>query len=89
VTIKVADTGIGMSRQEQQRLFGEFVRIKNAKTRNILGSGLGLSIVRKIALMYRGDASVESEPDVGTTFTVRLARHPQPREPQEAQEAVT
>jgi len=77
VTITVTDTGIGMTREEAARLFGDFVRIKNAKTRNILGSGLGLSIVRKLANMYGGDASVTSEPDKGSTFTVTLRAHSQ------------
>lgn len=72
VVLRVADTGIGMSPEESARLFGEFVRIKNDRTRNIPGSGLGLSIVKKIAILYGGDVSVESTPDVGTAFTVVL-----------------
>jgi signal transduction histidine kinase len=74
--IEVSDTGIGMTPEETARLFGEFVRIRNAKTRNILGSGLGLSIIRKITQMYDGDVTVRSQPGVGTTFTVALRRHP-------------
>jgi signal transduction histidine kinase len=72
VTMAVKDTGIGMTKEETAKLFGEFVRIKNTKTRNIMGSGLGLSILRKLANMYGGEVTVESQPDVGTTFTVRL-----------------
>jgi signal transduction histidine kinase len=72
VVVSVADTGIGMTPEETAKLFGDFVRIKNDKTRNILGSGLGLSIVRKLAQMYGGDATVASTPDVGSTFTVTL-----------------
>jgi len=72
MAIEVSDTGIGMSEEEVQRLFGEFVRIKNKKTRDILGSGLGLSIVKKIISLYDGEVRVTSEPDVGSTFTVRL-----------------
>ena len=72
VTMVVKDTGIGMTKEETAKLFGEFVRIKNAKTRNILGSGLGLSILRKLATLYGGDVTVASQPDVGTTFTVHL-----------------
>lgn len=71
-TMVVKDTGIGMTKEETAKLFGEFVRIKNAKTRNILGSGLGLSILRKLATLYGGDVTVASQPDVGTTFTVHL-----------------
>lgn len=72
VTIAVTDTGIGMTPDEVLKLFGEFVRIRNERTQNILGSGLGLSIVKKLALLYDGDATVESDLDVGSTFTVTL-----------------
>jgi two-component system, sensor histidine kinase and response regulator len=72
VLVAVRDTGIGMTPQEVARLFGDFVRIKNEKTRGIAGSGLGLSIVRKLAQLYGGDASVESRAGEGSTFTVRL-----------------
>jgi signal transduction histidine kinase len=73
ITIRVADTGIGMTQEEAGRLFNEFVRLKSEKTRHILGSGLGLSIVKKLAVLYEGDVSVESQPDVGSTFTVTLS----------------
>jgi two-component system sensor histidine kinase/response regulator len=76
VEIAVSDTGIGMTKDEVEKLFGEFVRIKNEKTKNILGSGLGLSILKKIALLYNGDVTVESVPDSGTTFTVILKKEP-------------
>ncbi|GMW00496.1 MAG: hypothetical protein AMXMBFR84_16330 [Candidatus Hydrogenedentota bacterium] len=72
VRIRVADTGIGMSQDECTKLFHDFVRIKNDRTRGILGSGLGLSILRKLAALYGGDIAVDSEPGIGTTFTVRL-----------------
>lgn len=72
VAIAVTDTGIGMTHDEMTKLFGEFVRIRNERTQNILGSGLGLSIVKKLALLYNGDATVESDFDVGSTFTVTL-----------------
>lgn len=72
VQIVVADTGIGMKAEDAAKLFNEFVRIKNEKTRHILGSGLGLSILKKIAMMYGGDVHVDSTPDVGSTFSVTL-----------------
>jgi signal transduction histidine kinase len=72
ITIEVKDTGIGMTKEEATKLFNDFVRIKNASTSGILGSGLGLSIVKKLALLYEGNAKVDSEPDVGSTFTVTL-----------------
>lgn len=75
VRVKVHDTGIGMTREEIARLFGEFSRIKNEKTRNILGSGLGLSILKRLATLYGGRVDVESVPDQGSTFTVTLKRN--------------
>ncbi|NLX14379.1 MAG: response regulator [Phycisphaerales bacterium] len=73
--LAVTDTGIGMTAEETARLFRDFVRIKNDQTRRIMGSGLGLSIVKKLALLYGGDATVWSEPGEGSTFTVRLKRN--------------
>jgi len=72
IKIAVSDTGIGMSKDEQEKLFTEFTRIKNAKTKNILGSGLGLSILKRLTEMYHGSVKVKSEPDIGTTFKVKL-----------------
>ncbi|MBF0117191.1 MAG: response regulator [Desulfobacterales bacterium] len=72
VIIRVTDTGIGMSKDEQQKLFKEFSRIKNEKTQDIEGTGLGLSILKKIALLYNGDVNVQSEKEQGSTFIVRL-----------------
>ena len=76
VMIRVADTGIGIAPEDCSRLFSDFVRIKTEQTRNILGSGLGLSIVRKLATLYGGQAVVESGVGVGSTFTVTLRRRP-------------
>jgi two-component system sensor histidine kinase/response regulator len=73
VRIQVSDTGIGLTPEEGAKLFNEFVRIKNEDTYKILGSGLGLSTVRKLAQMYGGDATVTSEKGVGSTFTVTLS----------------
>ena len=75
--IAVQDTGIGMTAEEQEHLFGEFVRIKNEHTRNVQGSGLGLSILKKLTAHYAGNVSVESEEGVGSTFTVKLQNQPQ------------
>jgi signal transduction histidine kinase len=76
VTVTVSDTGIGLTSDEAAKLFSEFTRIKNEQTVKILGSGLGLSTVRKIANMYDGEAKVKSEPGVGSTFTVTLRDAP-------------
>jgi signal transduction histidine kinase len=74
VVMSFSDTGIGINEADKVELFSEFVRIKNEKTRNISGSGLGLSIVKKVVELYNGTIAVESSPDVGTTFTVRLPK---------------
>jgi signal transduction histidine kinase len=65
-----------MTEEEASRLFNEFVRIKNKSTQNILGSGLGLSIVKKITHLYDGEVSVKSQPNGGSTFTVVLKNAP-------------
>jgi len=75
VRVQVEDSGIGMTQEETQRLFSDFSRIKNEKTRNILGSGLGLSTLKKIVTLYGGEVTVKSRPDVGSTFTVTLRRN--------------
>jgi two-component system sensor histidine kinase/response regulator len=72
--IIVTDTGIGIEKRDSENLFSEFVRIKNEKTKNITGSGLGLSIVKKVIELYHGTIKVDSIPDVGTTFTIRLPK---------------
>jgi len=70
--IAVQDSGYGMTEREVSQLFQEFVRIKNKRTKGISGSGLGLSIVQKIAELYGGHILVESEPDKGSIFRVIL-----------------
>jgi signal transduction histidine kinase len=72
VEISVTDTGIGLTPEEAAKLFTEFVRIKNEDTIKVIGSGLGLSTVRKLAQLYGGDANVESVKGEGSTFTVTL-----------------
>ncbi len=72
IQLAVRDTGIGMNPEELERLFGEFVRIRNERTRDIMGSGLGLSILRRLALLNGGDVNVNSVEGKGTTFTVTM-----------------
>jgi len=72
VILKVEDSGIGMSETEQLMLFKEFTRIKTDKTKNISGSGLGLSIMKRIIDLNYGLVEVESKPDEGSKFTVKL-----------------
>jgi len=72
VKITVSDTGIGLKKEDLEKIFDDFVRIKNIETREVTGSGLGLSIVKKIVDMYKGTIDVQSEPNKGTTFVITL-----------------
>ena len=67
--IKVKDTGIGMKKENINRIFDEFYRVRDEKTRMITGTGLGLSIVKNIIDAYSGYIEVESEPNKGSVFT--------------------
>ncbi|OGR63423.1 MAG: hypothetical protein A2X31_09160 [Elusimicrobia bacterium GWB2_63_22] len=78
VAIRCSDTGIGMTEEELAKLFGEFVRMKNEHTRNIDGSGLGLSILKKVVKLYGGDVKVQSKYGEGTTFELTLKDAPVP-----------
>ena len=71
-TLEVADTGAGLTREQAGRLFQEFVRIRTEENAHVDGSGLGLSIVRRLAALYGGTVRVDSEPGCGATFTVEL-----------------
>jgi len=70
--ITVEDTGIGMTEEESLKVFRDFIRIKNVKTKNISGSGLGLSITKKIIHLYNGKIDLNSEVDKGSKFTITL-----------------
>ena len=64
------DTGIGLSDEEKNKLFTEFTRIKNEKTKGIPGTGVGLSIVKKIIDLNNGVIEVDSKPEEGTEFKI-------------------
>jgi len=72
VEISVSDTGYGIAPDELPRIFERFYRAKTEKTRNIVGTGLGLPIVKSIVEAHNGTVKVESEEGVGSTFYVRL-----------------
>jgi signal transduction histidine kinase len=76
VEIAVRDFGIGISREDQERIFGRFERA--VSTRNFGGLGLGLYISAQIVRAHQGSLRVESEPGKGSTFIVRLRRGTQP-----------
>lgn len=70
--VQIQDNGMGMSPEFVKRIFEPFEREQNTTTSKIEGTGLGMSIVKKIVEMMQGDIRVESEKDVGSTFTIRI-----------------
>jgi adenylate cyclase len=72
VEFAVSDTGIGMTVEQQAKLFEEFTQADSSTARQYGGTGLGLAITRKLARMMGGDVTVTSEPGNGSIFTVRL-----------------
>jgi signal transduction histidine kinase len=72
VELAVSDTGIGMTPQQQAKLFEEFSQAESTTAARFGGTGLGLTISRKLARMMGGDVTVASEPGKGSVFTVRL-----------------
>jgi signal transduction histidine kinase len=69
-TIAVQDTGPGIAPAEQAMIFEEFHQVDNSSTRQKGGSGLGLSISRRLVEMHGGRIDLESTPGIGSTFTV-------------------
>lgn len=72
LSVAIKDTGIGLKPEEKEKLYLEFYRAKNEKTRGISGTGLGLTIVKRIVDSYHGKIEVESEYGEGTNFKVFL-----------------
>jgi PAS domain S-box-containing protein len=77
----VTDTGIGISSEDQKKLFQPFTQIDSSSSRQYCGTGLGLALVKKIVNLHQGHIWVESEPEKGSTFTftIPLIRSPGPR----------
>ena len=72
VELSISDTGIGMTGEQQAKLFEEFSQADATTAQRFGGTGLGLAITRKLARMMGGDVTVTSEPGKGSVFTVRL-----------------
>jgi adenylate cyclase len=72
IELAVADTGIGMTPEQQAKMFEEFTQADASTAQRFGGTGLGLAITRKLARMMGGDVTVTSEPGKGSVFTVRL-----------------
>jgi signal transduction histidine kinase len=76
VELAVADSGIGLTAEQQAKLFQDFTQADSLTARRYGGTGLGLAITRKLARMMGGDVTVASEPGKGSVFTVRLPGNP-------------
>jgi signal transduction histidine kinase len=74
VNLHVADTGLGIPEDEIEHIFDRFYRVKNEHTRFINGTGLGLAIVKSIVESHHGTIHVDSEPGLGTHFTICLPK---------------
>lgn len=74
VTFTIADSGVGIPKEEQDKLFSKLFRASNARENVPDGTGLGLYIVKHAVTLLGGDISVDSEENVGTVFTVVLPR---------------
>src|SRR5437868_2139108 len=72
IVFRVSDTGIGMTREQQDRVFEAFSQADASTARDFGGTGLGLTITKTFCRMMGGDVTLTSEPGKGTTFTIRL-----------------
>ncbi len=72
ISVEIEDSGIGISEEDQKKIFNDFHRVENGLTSNYEGVGLGLALSRRLARLHGGDISLSSIPGKGSVFTVKL-----------------
>ena len=77
VEIAVTDRGIGIAREDQERVFERFFRVDKARSRATGGTGLGLAIVKHVAANHNGSIRLWSQPGTGSTFTLSIPAYPE------------
>src|SRR6185436_2443155 len=80
ITVAVADSGIGIKLEDQTRIFEEYTQVDSPLQRRVKGTGLGLPLCRKLALLLGGDVSVESQVGLGSIFRLTIPLHVYPVE---------
>jgi len=75
VAIAVTDRGIGIAKEDQERVFERFFRVDKARSRATGGTGLGLAIVKHVAANHNGEITLWSRPGTGSTFTLLIPAH--------------
>lgn len=73
-TISVKDTGVGIAREDEEKLFKQFSRVKNALSKSVSGTGIGLYLAKHIIELHEGEIVLESELDKGSEFSIVLPR---------------
>ena len=74
VMLQEADTGIGISKEHQQRVFERFYRVDKSRSKATGGTGLGLAIVKHMVAQHHAELTLESEEGKGTIITIRFEK---------------
>ncbi len=72
IVIKIIDSGIGIDKKYHKKIFKKFYQVENDKTQQETSTGLGLTIAKEFIKLHKGDITIESEPNKGSTFTITI-----------------
>lgn len=82
--LRVKDNGRGIAEEEQEKIFSAFYQVKENQPSDNIGTGVGLSLVKKLVGLMHGELKLESEPGMGSTFIIRFKQSEAPEAPKEA-----